>query len=114
MAENRRAPPKPQSLAKLSQQLKEEGRRYERFRGPFSPEDVARPRALKPPPHVVAERELRSAEQQWREWQEQAEEARGPRWREDPDLALSAQHWLEHLGQLRGTLDYYLREHAAR
>jgi hypothetical protein len=119
MAKNKRPPrkpqsPKPQSFADLQRQIREEGRRHERLRWPLSPEDVERLKGPELPPHIVAEQELRSAEQRWREWQEQAQKARGAGWREDPDLALSARHWREHLGQLRGMLDYYLREHAAQ
>jgi hypothetical protein len=114
MSKSSDAPRKPQSLADLQRQIREEGRRYERLRRPLSPEAVARLRGPELPQHVVAARDLRRAERQWREWQEQAKEARGPHWREDPDLALSAQHRLEHLAQLRGTLDYYLRERAAQ
>src|SRR5262249_49733050 len=104
----------PQTLRDLQHQIREEGRQYEQLRRPLTPDVVARLKNPESPLHVVAERDLRQAEWQWREWQEQAEEARGPHWRASPDLALSVQHWLEHLAQLRGTLDYYLRERAAQ
>jgi hypothetical protein len=106
--------PKPQSFADLQRQISEEGRRYERLRQPLPPEAVARLKAPERAQHIVAARNLRRAERQWHEWQEHAREARGPGWRKDPDLALSAQHWREHLAQLCGTLDYYLRARAAQ
>ena len=58
------------------------------------------------PPHVAAEWKLRGAEQEQCRWQEQVEEALGPSWRDDPDMAQADQHWAEHLAQLRATLTY--------
>src|SRR5262249_59605722 len=109
MAKNKRAArrpqspkprsPKPRSFADLQRQIREEGRQHERLRRPLSPKTVARLKGPELPPHVVAERKLRRAERQWREWQEQAQEACGREWRKDPDLALSAQRWPEDLRQ---------------
>jgi hypothetical protein len=64
------------------------------------------------PSHVAAEWKLRAVEQEWRCWREQVEEARGPSWRDDPDMAQADQHWAEFFAQLRATLAH-LRLQAA-
>ncbi len=93
----------PLDLAQFLEQLRQQSERL-RERLPKADALNRQLRSLQPSPYVAAELALRRAEQEWRRWRAQTEQALGPRWRDDPQWAREDQHWSKHLALLRAEI----------
>jgi hypothetical protein len=100
----------PPDLTQFLEQLRQQPpeRLRELLQGPRSTEEAdalnRQLRCLQPSPYVAAELALRRAEQEWRRWRAQIEQALGPRWRDDPEWAREDRHWSEHCALLRAEI----------
>jgi hypothetical protein len=109
----------PPDLTQFLEQLRQQPpeRLRELLQGPRSTEEAdalnRQLRCLQPSPYVAAELALRHAEQEWRRWRAQIEQALGPRSRDNPERAREDQHWSEHCDLLRAEIAH-LRQQASR